>query len=77
MMPNDNNTPQKSQAQQPEVMELRFPCNAKHVKISRLLAAEIASQMEFTYDEIEEIKNGKRKTENGKTEGAVARRCER
>lgn len=47
---------QESQAQLPEVIELRYPCKAEYVGISRLLAAGIASRMNFTYDEIEEIK---------------------
>lgn len=57
-MSNKSHASQKLQAQQPEFVELRFPCKAKYVGISRLLVAGIASRMNFTYDEIEEIKIG-------------------
>lgn len=57
MLKNDD-TPQEPKSQEPEVIELKFPCKAKYVGISRLLVAGIASRMNFTYDEIEEIKIG-------------------
>jgi len=57
-MLNNNHTPQEVASQQPEIIELRFPCKAKYVGISRLLVSGIASRMNFTYDEIEEIKIG-------------------
>lgn len=52
----NNHVSQEKQAKQPEVIELRYPCKAEYVGISRLLAAGIASRMNFTYDEIEDIK---------------------